>query len=261
MGMGGVPARDRLYRQRELLHPLARPEGAPVTAQLPLGLELRTPSRLADYVAGDDGQVLALLAQQRSGDGEAQLYLTGPRCSGRSHLLLGQCAAARDQGLRVVYLPAAEHSELSPEMLEGLEAYDLLAVDDVDALAGQPAWERALFNLYNQARDQGARLLFSATRPAAGADFELADLRTRLGWGLTYHLKPLNDTQRHTLLQRLAQRRGLSLAGEVADYLLARCPRDPCSLIALIDRLDRDSLAEQRRLSIPFVRSRIPGLR
>ncbi len=230
-----------------------------MTGQLPLGLELRAPSRLEDYVAGDEGQVLALLAQQRTGTGEAQLYLTGPRCSGRSHLLLGQCAAARDHGLQVVYLPAGEHSELAPEMLEGLEAYDLLAVDDVDALAGLPAWERALFNLYNQARQQGSRLLFSATQPAASAGFELPDLRTRLGWGLTYHLKPLNDTQRRTLLQRLAQRRGLTLPDEVADYLLARCPRDPSSLIALIDRLDRDSLAEQRRLSIPFVRQRIGG--
>lgn len=230
-----------------------------MTAQLPLGLELRTPTRLEDFVAGDEGQVISLLARQRTGDGEAQLYLTGPRCSGRSHLLLGQCAAARDQGLQVVYLPAAGHSELAPEMLEGLEAYDLLAVDDVDALAGLPAWERALFNLYNKARQQGSRMLFSATLPAASSGFELADLRTRLGWGLTYRLKPLNDTQRSTLLQGLAERRGLVLPDEVAEYLLARCPRDPCSLLALIDRLDRDSLAEQRRLSIPFVRQRIGG--
>ncbi len=58
-------------------------------------------------------------------------------------------------------------------------------------------------------------------------------------------------------MRRLAQRRGLELPTEVARYLLARCPRDPRALVALVERLDRDSLAEQRRLSIPFVRRRL----
>ena len=45
-----------------------------MSRQLPLGLELRCPTRLEDYIAGDDGQVLALLAAQRDGNGEAQIY-------------------------------------------------------------------------------------------------------------------------------------------------------------------------------------------
>ncbi len=228
-----------------------------MSRQLPLELALRSASRLEDYVAGDDGQVLDLLARQRSGEGEPQLYLVGAEGSGRSHLLLGQCAAAREAGLEAAYLPAAERAELAPEMLEGLERYDLLAVDDVDALAGEADWELALFHLYNRARERGCRLLFAAAAPAATAGFRLPDLRTRLGWGLSYRLPPLDDARREELLRRLAQRRGLELPAEVARYLLARCPRDPRALAALVERLDRDSLAEQRRLSIPFVRRRL----
>lgn len=228
-----------------------------MSRQLPLGLELRCPTRLEDYIAGDDGQVLALLAAQRDGSGEAQLYLSGPPHSGRSHLLMGQCTAAREAGLMPVYLPAAEHAQLAPEMLEGLERFDLIAIDDVDSLAGLTDWERALFALYNRARDRGCRLLFSARAAAARAGFILPDLRTRLGWGLNYHLKPLDDAQREHLLRQLAARRGLELPPEVARYLLSRCPRDTGELAALIERLDRESLAEQRRLSIPFVRERL----
>ncbi len=225
--------------------------------QLPLGLELRRPTRLDDYIAGDDGQVLALLAAQRDGSGEAQLYLVGPPHSGRSHLLMGQCAAAREAGLEPVYLPAAEHAQLAPEMLEGLERFDLIAIDDVDALAGHAGWEQALFGLYNRTRDRGGRLLFAAAAAASQAGFTLPDLRTRLGWGLSYRLKPLDDTQRERLLRQFAARRGLELPPEVARYLLTRCPRDTGELHALIERLDRESLAEQRRLSIPFVRERL----
>ncbi len=228
-----------------------------MSRQLPLGLELRSPTRLEDYIAGDDGQVLALLAAQRDGSGEAQLYLSGPPHSGRSHLLMGQCTAAREAGLMPVYLPAAEHAQLAPEMLEGLERFDLIAIDDVDTLAGLADWEQALFALYNRARDRGCRLLFSASAAAACAGFTLPDLRTRLGWGLNYRLKPLDDAQREQLLRQLAARRGLDLPPEVARYLLSRYSRDTGELNALIERLDRESLAEQRRLSIPFVRERL----
>ena len=42
---------------------------------------------------------------------------------------------------------------------------------------------------------------------------------------------------------------------KVARYILARYPRDLDSLFALLDKLDVASLAEQRRLTIPFLRS------
>jgi DnaA family protein len=35
-------------------------------------------------------------------------------------------------------------------------------------------------------------------------------------------------------------------------WLLSHLPRDPHTLIAALDRLDQASLAEQRRLTLPF---------
>lgn len=228
-----------------------------MSQQLPLSLQLQAPTRLDDFVYGDDSPLLELLQQQLQPQGEPLIYLHGESASGRTHLLLGQCTAARNQQMTVAYLPCGDLAQLAPEMLEGLEQLDLVAIDDVNLLAGSNDWESALFNLFNRARDAGCRLLVSASDAASRLPFNLPDLRSRLSWGVTYRLRPLNDAQRQQLLQNLAQRRGLQMPPDVARYLVERHSRDAHSLLQLVDRLDRDSLAEQRRLSIPFVRTRI----
>jgi DnaA family protein len=100
--------------------------------------------------------------------------------------------------------------------------------------------------------------LFSADCGPAALPLGLPDLRTRLAWGLTLAIAPLDDAGRQELLQALAARRGLELPIEVARYLLERAPRHPKDLVSLIDALDRASLAEQRRLTVPFVREHLP---
>jgi DnaA family protein len=47
----------------------------------------------------------------------------------------------------------------------------------------------------------------------------------------------------------------MSLSEEAARYILARAPRGLGDLMGLLDRLDRDSMAAQRQLTIPFIKS------
>ncbi|MCB1787483.1 MAG: DnaA regulatory inactivator Hda [Chromatiaceae bacterium] len=225
--------------------------------QLPLALALRHAPDLRDFVAGPNQAILDALRRGLDGEREPLIYLFGASGSGRSHLLLGQCAAAQLRGLRCAYLPLAAREELATAMLDGLETLDLVAVDDVHAIAGDRPWEEALFALFNRCRDRGTRMLFSADRGPAALPLTLADLRSRLAWGLTIGLQPLDDAARHALLLALAARRALQVPDEVARYLLERGPRHPGGLVELLTRLDHDSLAAQRRLTIPFVRDRL----
>jgi len=222
--------------------------------QLPLALGLQHAPSLADFIVGRNQAVIDALQRALHGRGEQVMYLFGPAGCGLTHLLLGQCAAAEARGLHCAYLPLAERAALAPEMLEGLETLDLVAVDDVQLIAADPAWERALFGLFNRCRERGTRLLFSADRGPAALPIALPDLRSRLAWGLTLSLQPLDDQGRLALLRSLAARRALQLPEEVARYLLERGPRQPSELVATIDRLDKASLASQRRLTVPFVR-------
>ncbi len=230
-----------------------------MTDQLPLALTLRHAPRLDDFVIGDNAAVMAAIQQLLAPSGERLVYLSGPAGSGRSHLLSGLCASGATLGLRCAYVPLREREHLAPALLQGLEALDLVAVDDVVLAAGDIGWEEALFHLFNRCRSAGTGLLFSADRGPSALPLTLPDLRTRLAWGLTLAIAPLDDEGRNQLLQQLATRRGLELPDEVARYLLERAPRHPKDLVALVDSLDRASLAEQRRLTVPFVREQLRG--
>lgn len=226
--------------------------------QLPLALRLRHAPRLADFIVGDNAAVLATLQRLLTPSGERLVFLAGPSGSGRTHLLSGLCAAGAPHGLQCAYVPLNEHAALDPALLQDLENLHLVAIDDVMRVAGHDAWEQALFSLFNRCRESGTRLLFSADCGPAALPLGLPDLRTRLAWGLTLAIAPLDDAGRQELLQALAARRGLELPIEVARYLLERAPRHPKDLVSLIDALDRASLAEQRRLTVPFVREHLP---
>lgn len=178
-------------------------------------------------------------------------YLHGPVGSGRTHLL--QAAAQRGGGL---YLPLRELEGVDPaSVCEGLEQMSLLALDDLDAVTAEPAWAEALFHLFNRVADAGHQLLVSATVAPAGIPCALEDLRSRLGWGGSFRLAPLGEAGCRALLLQRGAALGFQLPEPVMSYILSRAPRGVAPLLALLDRLDRRSLAEQRRLTVPLVRA------
>ncbi|MEN8165897.1 MAG: DnaA regulatory inactivator Hda [Pseudomonadota bacterium] len=221
-----------------------------MASQLPLGIELKPTIDFSRFISGQNAQAVARL---RSGQ-DPFIYLWGESGCGKSHLLQAACRQQDAEGARCAYLPPAEITGLSPEMLEGLESMDLVCLDDLEQLLGDPTWELALFNLFNQLRDHRAQLFIAANAPPGQLPVKLKDLASRLTWGPCYHLIPLNDPERLELLISSAEQRGLKLSPETAGFLLQRTPRDIHSLTRLVERLDQASLAEQRRLTTPFVR-------
>lgn len=221
-----------------------------VPQQLALRVGLRDGITFDNFLAAGNE---ALLHQLREGN-EPFVYLWGPAGSGKSHLLHALCQAADADGTTAVHLGLAEYRALDVAMLDGLEHYAVVTIDDIDAIAGERPWEEALFHLYNRIRDSGARLVVSAANPPAKAGFHLPDLLSRLGWGPVYQLHPLDDAGKAAALQLRARRRGMLLPDDVAAYLLKHAPRDLNALFALLDELDQATLTAKRRLTVPFVR-------
>ncbi len=228
---------------------------ARVNPQLPLGLALSESARFGNFFPGDNLEAMQAVQACVQGEGDSFVYLAAASGLGKTHLLQAACRAAASRGLGVAYLPLREVTGLSPELLEGLEQQDLVCLDDVHAIAGNDDWERAVFGLFNRVRDRNGRLLVAATRRAGQCGFRLADLVSRLDWGVAYVLMPLVDRQVVAALGLRARRRGLELPDETAQYLLKRMPRDLPSVFNLLDRLDEASMIEQRRLTVPFVKS------
>lgn len=228
-----------------------------MSQQLPLRIGFTQRAAIDNFIANGNEELAATLRDWlESGRGDT-FFLWGPPGSGRTHLLSAACDFADSASRSWAYLPLGETGQLAPLALEGLEQRQLVCLDDLDAVAGDHVWEEALFHLYNRLRDRGRQLLVAACRSPAQLGLELADLRSRLGSGLCYHLAPLDDPGKLVLLKRQAKERGLTLSTDAAGYLLSRCPRDTRALIGLMERLDTASLVEQRRLTIPFLRAQL----
>lgn len=230
-------------------------------AQLALNLRLRDASSFENFLVARNREPfervqtgVAQLATTRSTPAQ-WLYLWGEGGCGKTHLLEAACRAAQAQGQTALYIPLSEKTTLSPALLEDVEQSALVCVDDVQAIAADATWEAALFALYERLRVQGGLLMLAAQSSPSSCGVKLADLATRLAAGLVYQLQALTDAEKISALRLRAQRRGLVMTEEVANYLLTRFPRDTHSLFALLDRLDVAALAAQRRLTIPFLRS------
>lgn len=221
--------------------------------QLPLAVELRPEADFSEYLPGPNTEAVAAVAGWAIGTGEAFIYLFGASGTGKTHLLQAACRAASDLAVSAIYLPLA-HPHLNPTALEDLEQSDLVALDDLQAVTGDPDWEHALFDLYNRLREAGRGLLVSADASYAEIPVRLPDLRSRLTWGPGYRLRSLDETDCEHLLLRSAERRGLRLGSEAVRYIMRRCPREPRDLLALLRKLDQESLRHKRRPTVPLIR-------
>ena len=197
--------------------------------QLALGISPPPEPSLDNFVPGENAELLARLRELKAGTlAERIVYLWGEPGCGRSHLL----RACDGPGVTVA--------------------------DDVDLL--DEARQSGLFSRINEAREAGTAVLAAGNAPPA----QLAvrdDLRSRLAWGLVYQIKPLTDAERAVYLAAEAERRGMRLADDVVWYLLARVRRDLTSLGGILELLDRTSLEQKRRITLPLVRETLkpPG--
>lgn len=182
------------------------------------------------------------------------LYLWGSTGSGKSHLLQASCQAINSTE-SAIYLPLSLLKEWGPQAIEGLEDQALVCIDDIHLIATDPAWEEALFHLYNKIKDMDHGLLIiSGNQPPNSLPIKLADLRSRLSWGLVIQLLELNDEDKINTLKWHALRRGFDLPSSVGQFLLNRCSRNMHDLHQLLNRLDDASLVAQRKITIPFVK-------
>jgi DnaA family protein len=222
--------------------------------QFPLDLRWPPHQRLDAFWPGANVPALQGAGDAAKGTG-AWLYLHGASGTGKSHLLIGACRAALEADRPARYVSLAQLATPRSDALAGIGTEGLLAIDDVQAVVGDRAAERALFDLYNRARESSrTSVLFAAPAAPAELGITLPDLVSRLAMCTQYALRPLDDAGRRAMLRVLAGRLGLRLDDEVLDWWFARQPRDPASLVALLQRVDRASLAAQRRITIPFLR-------
>ncbi len=214
------------------------------TQQIPLDLgPLADPSFARFEAAGNEGLLTHLQALT---PGAAPTLVWGPSGAGKTHLLR---ALAQDWQARGAVVVAVGAQTPSPWQVP--DGAQLLLIDDVHRL--DAAQQHAAFTAFIEAVGQGAAVVASSRLPAV--DLPLRDdLRTRLAWGPSYALQPLDDEALRRLLRQEAHARGLRLPPELIDFVLLRFERHPGSLMRLLQHLDTYAMRLKRAPTVPLLK-------
>lgn len=238
--------------------------------QLVLPLQLQEQSLFDNFVAGANRLLLDQLQHFARQPIEALVYIWGGPASGKTHLLSACCHAANVAGVRSVYIDLALHAGGSLAVLDGIEQCELVVLDNLDAIGGghanalsptvQKLWQQALYELMYAIRAAGGRMLVAAEVSPLGLDIALPDLRTRLGWGPSWHLQALTDDDRRAFLRQRALQKGMSLDDDVIDWIMKHHGRDTAALMTSVERLASASLQQRRKPNLSFARTILPAL-
>lgn len=164
------------------------------------------------------------------------LLLYGPSGAGKTHL--GHIWAARADAARFETLP-------SPDALCGHAL-----IENIDRLPD----ERKLLHLLNYAKEQRHALLLTASLPPAQLPFTLPDLTSRLKALPSAAIAAPDDEALTAVLRKQFADRQLKVGDDVIAFLLPRIERSFTALSGIVEKLDSQALAEQRNLTIPFIK-------
>lgn len=221
--------------------------------QLPLGVRLPDRAVFASFLTARNREAVAHARRVAAAEAAGATWICGPASAGKTHLLQAMCSQAAESR-RAGYFPLAQLASLGVGVLEGLPQLQCVCLDDLEAIAGDLEWEKALFGLLRELEESGGALVMAARRPPALISWALPDLGSRCAAAAVLQLRALDEVEQQQALQLRARLRGFELPEETSRWLQRRFPRDMRRLYELLDTLDEAALAAQRRLTVPFIR-------
>lgn len=217
--------------------------------QLNLNLEVKHDASLSDF-AGPGWLAVIDAVRQLHVNLIHQLYVFGNPNTGKSHLLSAICESFIDMGQTAINLSLKDLLYTDVQVLSSLENFDLIAIDDVDAVTGDLQWQEGLFHLINRSREEQRRLLFAANRPASQLSFSLMDLKTRLAQAPSFKVPDGHHlADRKAMLESILRRRGWQFHSSIIEHLLAEGPHNTGAMFKILSHL-QPMFANMSRVNI-----------
>jgi chromosomal replication initiator protein len=176
---------------------------------------------------------LASAAARRAADSPGTsynpLFLYSAPGLGKTHILNAVAHQSRAKKGKVEYMALEEYLERLESSLKGGQRdglysdLDILLLDDVQFLTGQPEAQEMLLKTLDQLSASGGQIVLASDRPPADIDGLDARLLSRFSGGLIVDLGPPEYETRVAIILKKAAERGQSLEPGVAEAV-ARAP-------------------------------------
>jgi chromosomal replication initiation ATPase DnaA len=124
-------------------------------------------------------------------------------------------------------------------------------IDNLEALLGQ---ERELFNLFNHVLETKHYLLITAGKAVAKLDVKLPDLLSRLAGIFSIELSRPDDKMIEGIITKYFSDAQITLNASIIKFLVTRIDRSYSEIFKTLKALDKISLSEKRKISIPFIK-------
>jgi len=213
--------------------------------QLSFDLPLREARGRGDFfVSASNAAALAAIDGWRDWPGR-KLVLTGPHVAGKSHLAQVWADLA---GAAV--LGAADLAATDPATLAGRN----VALEDADALAGNPEAEATAFHLHNLVLAEGGHLLITAASAPTRWGLGLPDLASRMEGTPLVAIEPPDEALLAAVLVKLFADRQIDPPETLIRYLVPRIDRSFAAAHEIVARLDETALAERKPIGRDLAR-------
>ncbi len=208
-------------------------------AQLAFDLPIRAALRRADFFPSP-ANATALAALDAGGWPQGKLLLIGPPGAGKTHLAH---IWAADHGATLMEGAALSHADIDAR------ATAPVALEQANAVAGDPRSEAALFHLHNRLAERGLPFLMTASTPPRDWGVALPDLLSRMQGTALTRIEAPDDALLSAVLVKLFADRQITIAPSLIDWLTLRMDRSLAAARDLVARLDAEALAQGRPVS------------
>lgn len=200
-------------------------------AQLPLPWPRTQSSTREDLVVGSSNRLAVSAIEAWPNWPHPVLYVFGPEGSGKSHL-----AAS--------FVEATGAVPFEPSRFDPQARGFTVVLDDLDRTNFA---ESDLFSLLNAARLGGGTVLLTARVKPVDLAFRTPDLRSRIGAATVVPLGLPDDELLAAVLAKHFADRQIEFDPRLISTVLPRVERSLKAVRDLVERIDRESLAAQRR--------------
>lgn len=169
-----------------------------------------------------------------------ELYIIGDKGVGKTHLAMAITDKYTTYGKTVICVSLIDmiNSDDGSSALMGLESFDLIILDDIQAVSQSDEWQEALFHLINRIRKDQKQLIFIADNPAKELGVGLLDLLTRLSLAPAMRMpdgEAVSDRQ--AILHSILRRKNWRLPDEIFEYLLYYGPWKAGDIVTVLNQI------------------------
>lgn len=216
--------------------------------QLTLDLPHRAALGAEDFLVSDCNRAAVKLIDAWPQWPDHVQLLIGPQASGKTHLARVWQALSEASAL--------DAETLRMDFVDGMRAGTPLVVEDADRATYD---EKALFHLFNLARENGLFVLVTARSAPSRWNVSLPDLLSRLNAVPTIEIGPPDETLITTVMLKHFADRQLDIDPKVLTYLSLHVDRSLAAAAAAVAAVDRAALATGRKISRQLVAEVLAG--